>query len=464
VASTGVGQQRGVARRRRCTCALMPAWASSSITGPTSVASSAGSPTRSSAIAPRASRSRRRRCPRARTAGAAPSSAGRPSGRRSAPRVDHLLGQRRAVDDHRVQAAGLGDQRHDGAVLGRQRADDQMRATAVLPVNTRRRCAGRPPAARPPSRRGRAAVAARRRHAGLVQQATKRCATSGVCSAGLAATVLPATSAATTWPAKIASGKFHGLMQTNTPRPCRRSSLLSPVGPGRAGRPGAARPGRRSSGRSRPPRAPRPRVAQVLPASDQQAAELGSRASSGRRRGAARRRARPPAPARPGGTRACRRCHGRVATWAAWPSPPRAAGTAHAPAAGRAAPAGQVHARELARPRRTAPPAAAGPGGRRHAAARQQRVGADTVVGQLVHEGRVGAVLQQPAHQVGQQVAVFAHRGVDAAAARRAAHHLAVDAFAHAVQALHLERRRAAAGAICTMAAMVPALWVANCG
>ena len=62
--------------------------------------------------------------------------------------------------------------------------------------------------------------------------ATMRCATAGVCSAGFAATVLPATSAAATWPVKIASGKFHGLMQTNTPRPCSRSSLRSPVGPG----------------------------------------------------------------------------------------------------------------------------------------------------------------------------------------------------------------------------------------
>ncbi|MEW5304455.1 MAG: hypothetical protein WDW36_007065 [Sanguina aurantia] len=33
-------------------------------------------------------------------------------------------------------------------------------------------------------------------------------------------------------PRKIASGKFQGLMQTNTPRPCRNSWLLSPVGPG----------------------------------------------------------------------------------------------------------------------------------------------------------------------------------------------------------------------------------------
>ena len=40
-----------------------------------------------------------------------------------------------------------------------------------------------------------------------------------VCSAGLAITVLPAASAAATWPRKIASGKFHGEMHTNTPRP-----------------------------------------------------------------------------------------------------------------------------------------------------------------------------------------------------------------------------------------------------
>ena len=44
-------------------------------------------------------------------------------------------------------------------------------------------------------------------------------AMSGVCSAGLATTALPATSAPAIWPVKIASGKFHGLMQTKTPRP-----------------------------------------------------------------------------------------------------------------------------------------------------------------------------------------------------------------------------------------------------
>jgi hypothetical protein len=61
---------------------------------------------------------------------------------------------------------------------------------------------------------------------------TASAAISGVCSAGLATTVLPATSAAATCPVKIDSGKFHGLMHTKTPRPRVRNSLLSPVGPG----------------------------------------------------------------------------------------------------------------------------------------------------------------------------------------------------------------------------------------
>ena len=61
----------------------------------------------------------------------------------------------------------------------------------------------------------------------------------GVCSAGFASTVLPASRAAETWPMKIASGKFQGLMHTNTPRPCRLRSFDSPVGPSlsRAGAP-----------------------------------------------------------------------------------------------------------------------------------------------------------------------------------------------------------------------------------
>ena len=60
---------------------------------------------------------------------------------------------------------------------------------------------------------------------------TARVAMSGVCSAGFATTALPAASAPAIWPVKMASGKFHGEMQAKTPRPCKLSSLRSPVGP-----------------------------------------------------------------------------------------------------------------------------------------------------------------------------------------------------------------------------------------
>ena len=42
-------------------------------------------------------------------------------------------------------------------------------------------------------------------------------AVSGVCSAGLASTALPAASAAATCPVKMASGKFQGLMASTVP-------------------------------------------------------------------------------------------------------------------------------------------------------------------------------------------------------------------------------------------------------
>ena len=78
--------------------------------------------------------------------------------------------------------------------------------------------ARRRPAPRRRSRRGRAAAAAHARGTPAACSArTAAAATSGVCSAGLASTVLPAASAAATWPVKIASGKFHGLMQTTGP-------------------------------------------------------------------------------------------------------------------------------------------------------------------------------------------------------------------------------------------------------
>ncbi|MCY1219377.1 hypothetical protein D9M72_313510 [compost metagenome] len=67
-----------------------------------------------------------------------------------------------------------------------------------------------------------------------------------------------------------------------------------------------------------------------------------------------------------------------------------------------------------------------------------QRVERNRRIGDAVHERGVGAVLQQPPHQVGQQRLVRAHRRVDAAGPPERAHHLLVQRLAHAVQALEL--------------------------
>jgi len=79
-------------------------------------------------------------------------------------------------------------------------------------------------------------------------------------------------------------------------------------------------------------------------------------------------------------------------------------------------------------------------------AQRLDRVGHDLgdgqfVVGEPVHEGGVGAVLEQAADEIGQQVLVAADRRVDAAGHAQAVrgHHLLVERLAHAVEALELE-------------------------
>ena len=63
------------------------------------------------------------------------------------------------------------------------------------------------------------------------------------------------------------------------------------------------------------------------------------------------------------------------------------------------------------------------------------------VVGKAMHEGGVGAVLQQPPHQIGEQVLVAADGRIDAARQVHAvaAHHLVIERLAHAVQALELK-------------------------
>src|SRR3546814_15886151 len=81
-----------------------------------------------------------------------------------------------------------------------------------------------------------------------------------------------------------------------------------------------------------------------------------------------------------------------------------------------------------------------------HAAAPGRRVGDDLVDRQLlvldaVHEGGVGTVLQQAAHQVGEQLLVAADRRVDAAGQVHPLRpdDLLIERLAHAVQALELE-------------------------
>ncbi len=91
------------------------------------------------------------------------------------------------------------------------------RATSVEPVNTTPATAAlptsRPPTAPSP---GRSCSAARGTPASC-RNATAWAAISGVSSAGLAITALPAASAPAIWPVKIDSGKFHGLMQATRP-------------------------------------------------------------------------------------------------------------------------------------------------------------------------------------------------------------------------------------------------------
>ena len=132
--------------------------------------------------------------------------------------VGHLLGQRGGVHDHGIDAAGLGDQRDDRPVLGGERAVDR-------PRDLGRAGEGHAGHARIGNeRRARFAVAEHemqraRRHAGLVQQPHRRRRDQRRLLGGLGDHRIAGTSAATTCPMKIASGKFHGLMQTNTPRP-----------------------------------------------------------------------------------------------------------------------------------------------------------------------------------------------------------------------------------------------------
>ncbi len=161
---------------------------------------------------------------------------------------DHLLGQRRGIDDQRVLAAGLGDQR-DRRPSGRSRPASAAAislATSVEPVNiappTPAWAVSIAPTAPSPATR----ISASSGTPASCISRTAAAATSGVSSAGLAMTALPAASAAAIWPVKIATGKFHGLMQTIVPSGGWVALAKSPPATGR-----------RNSAGSRSPRARR---------------------------------------------------------------------------------------------------------------------------------------------------------------------------------------------------------------
>ena len=208
--------------------------ASASMTGPMSVAGSAGSPTTRAASAPfRPSISCVGGVLRQDTACAGPSSAGRREPKAEAMTSSmHLFAQRGGVDEHGVQAAGLGDEGDDRARPGGERAVDRPGRVGAAGEGDAVDAADGRPAPRRRSRRRPGARASRSgRRPASWNRRTASAAISGVCSAGLASTALPAASAAAIWPVKMASGKFHGLMQAKTPRPCSDSWLVSPTGP-----------------------------------------------------------------------------------------------------------------------------------------------------------------------------------------------------------------------------------------
>ena len=112
-------------------------------------------------------------------------------------------------------------------------------------------------------------------------------------------------------------------------------------------------------------------------------------------------------------------------------------------------------------------------GAKSHERARAERIGDEVVdrnlrIADPVDERRVRAVLEQPAHEVGQQVAMTADRRVDAARDVRdrapPSRGRPVERVAHSVQALELEVGHAERCARALTQAIVCALCVANIG
>ena len=213
----------------------MPSNASASITGPTSVASSAASPVANSSAAPcnismtlsamlsctHSSRSAEQRWPAERKALCTTAST-TCSGSALESTSMALMPPVSAI------SGVMGPSLAASARL-------MILATWVEPVNTTPATPGAATSAAPTVSPGPCeSCKAPSGTPASISSFTASHATPGVCSAGLATTALPVASAAATCPINIANGKFHGLMQTHTPRALRRSSLVSPVGPGRA--------------------------------------------------------------------------------------------------------------------------------------------------------------------------------------------------------------------------------------
>ena len=143
--------------------------------------------------------------------GAATSSAGRRSRRR---RSGHRRQPARPMPRNRRSSRSCPPVSAISGTIGPgRRASSRLisRAVSVDPVKatpaTRDR---RPRARRPPRRSPGSRCSASPGMPASCNSRTAAAAVSGVCSAGLATTALPAASAAAIWPVKIASGKFHG--------------------------------------------------------------------------------------------------------------------------------------------------------------------------------------------------------------------------------------------------------------
>ena len=147
--------------------------------------------------------------------------------------VGDLFGQRGGVDDHGVDAAGLGDQRHDRAVLGGQRAVDRARHLGRAGEDDAGDVADAATSAAPIAPSPGTRCSARGGHAGLVQQLDRLGGDQRRLLGGLGDHRIAGHQRGGDLAEKDRQREIpRARSQTNTPRPRSRSTLLSPVGPG----------------------------------------------------------------------------------------------------------------------------------------------------------------------------------------------------------------------------------------